>query len=149
MKEGKGKISRIFQNETKGGKPYWVVAVQTDVDKYERFSCWTYKLLEGISEKDTITFKYEQKGKYNNITEISKAERSSSGLGEMLEYHSGSSIEQIGRMSALKSATQLMVDYKGEPDEKIRKTLDAARELEKYIFYGSGTSEEQSPTQKG
>ena len=136
MKESKGKVSRIFQNETKGGKPYWVVAVQTDLDKFERYSCWTYGLLEGIAEKDTITFKYEEKGQYKNITEISKAERTAAGIGEFLDYHSGSSIEQIRRMSALKSATSLMSDYRGEPDEKIKKTLDAARELEKYILGG-------------
>ena len=137
MKEGKGKVSRIFQNETRGGKPYWVVAIQTGPGQFDRISAWDYNLLAGINEGDTISYKAMEKGKYSNLIEISKTEKSNVGLSDVIEYHGGGSIDQIRRMNASKTASQLLVDYKGSPEEKIKKTIEAARELEKYIMGNS------------
>ena len=133
MSEGKGKVSRIFQNETRGGKPYWVVAVQTGPGEYARISAFDYNTISGINEGDTISYKFEQKGKYSNLVEITKTEKTGGGGREMLDYRSGGDLS-IGRMSAIKSAAQLLADYKGDPQEKINKTLSAAMEFEKYIF---------------
>jgi hypothetical protein len=141
MKEGKGKVSRIFHNETKGGKPYWVVAIQTGPNKYERLSTFDFNTLSGISEGDTISYKADQNGKYTNILEVTKTDRGSAGTSGMPEYQGGGGVAEIGRMSALKSAAQLLVDFKGDPDEKVKRTLAAAKEFEAYIF---GSKEEAS-----
>lgn len=147
MKEGSGKVSRIFQNETKGGKPYWVVAIETGPGKYERLSTFEFNTLSGIGEGDTISYKADTKGKYTNIVSVTKSSAASVG---MVEYQGGGGISEIGRMSALKSAAQLLVDYKGTPEEKIGKTLEAAKEFEKYIVGAiegpeKGKAEKPSP----
>jgi hypothetical protein len=137
--ETKGRVSRIWQNETRNGKPYWVIAIQSDGGQYVRYSVWDWRLLEGVHEGDIITYKFKQSGNYNNITEISRTEKIGAASDEMLEYQMGGRPEQIARMSAIKSATQLLSGYDGEPQDKMLKTLETAKEFEKYIF---GTIEE-------
>lgn len=134
MEETKGVVSKIFQNETKAGKPYWVLSMRAGDGGYVRYSVWDWKSLEGIHEGDTITYRFEQKNGYNNITEILKTEKASNGNDEAMAYAFGGRVEQIARMSAIKSATQLLSGYNGDPQDKMSKTLEAAKEFEKYIF---------------
>lgn len=133
VKESKGIVSRIWQNETRSKKPYWVVAVQTETGTQERYSVWEYGLIEGIREGHIITYKFETKGKYQNLREVTKTENDAS-FDNMLEYRFGDRVEQIARMSAIKSATMLLSNYQGDPIEKMTKTLEAAKEFERYIF---------------
>ena len=144
MDETKGRISRIFQNQTRSGKDYWVLSIQSDGGEQVRYSVWNWKMLEGIHEGDLITYKFEQKGGYNNIAEISKTEKLAAPTEEMLAYQVGGRVEQIARMSAIKSATQLLSTYNGDPQDKMLKTLEAAKEFEKYIF---GAIEEKKDTE--
>ena len=134
MPDMKGQVSRIWQNETQKGKAYWVVSTRSDNGEFVRYSVWDWKILEGIHEGDIITYKFKRSGNYNNMTEISKSEKPIASTEEMLEYQLGNRVEQIARMSAIKSATQLLSNYVGDPQEKITKTLETAKEFEKYIF---------------
>lgn len=134
VEETRGRVSRIWQNETRSGKPYWVLSIQSDDGEFVRYSVWNWKMLEGIHEGEIITYKFQRKGSYNNITEISKSEKPAPASEELLDYQMGGRIPEIGRMSAIKSATQLLSGYSGDPEEKILKTLEAAKEFEKYIL---------------
>jgi len=145
MEETKGVVSRIWQNETRGGKPYWVLSIQTEQGEFIRYSVWNWKMLEGIHEGDMITYKFQQKGNYNNITEILRTEKLGAATEEMLQYQMAGRLEQIARMSAIKSATQLLSTYDGDPKERMIKTLETAKEFEKYIF---GTFEEKENDEK-
>jgi hypothetical protein len=134
MPDMKGQVSRIWQNETQKGKAYWVVSIRSDNGEFVRYSVWDWKMLEGVREGDVITYKFSRSGKYSNISEISKTERPGAPSDDLLEYQIGGRVEQIARMSAIKSATQLLSNYVGDPQEKITKTLETAKEFEKYIF---------------
>jgi hypothetical protein len=138
--ETKGRVSRIWQNETRNGKPYWVIAIQSDGGQYVRYSVWDWRLLEGVHEGDIITYRFKQSGNYNNITEISKTEKIGVASDDMLEYQMAGRPE-LARMSAIKSAARLLSVYDGDPQVKMQKTLEAAREFERYIF---GTKEGSS-----
>lgn len=133
LKESKGVVNRIWQNETRKKKPYWVVAVQTETGTQERYSVWNWKTLEGIHEGQIISYKFETKGTYRNLIEVTKSENIAT-LNDMLDYRLMDRVEQIARMSAIKSATMLLNSYQGDPIEKMTKTLEAAKEFEKYIF---------------
>ena len=151
MEETKGRVSRIWQNETRSGKPYWVIAIQSEAGQYVRYSVWDWRLLEGVREGDIITYKFKQSGNYNNMTEVSKTEKIGAASDEMLEYQMAGRPEQIARMSAIKSATQLLSGYDGDPRDKMFKTLEAAKAFEQYIFgsiEGAGKTDEVKPAAK-
>jgi hypothetical protein len=144
-------VSRIWQNETRSGKPYWVIAIQSDGGQYVRYSVWDWRLLEGVREGDIITYKFKQSGNYNNITDISRTEKIGAASEEMLEYQMSGRPEQIARMSAIKSATQLLNGYDGDPKDKMYKTLETAKAFEKYIFgtiEAAGKGDEVKPAVK-
>lgn len=90
--------------------------------------------MEGIAEGDTILYKFSRKGSYNNIFELNKTEQRVSAHDDLTEYSTDGRVDQIARMSAIKSAAQLLSSYSGDPIEKMTKTLEAAKEFEKYIF---------------
>jgi hypothetical protein len=133
VEETKGRVSRIWQNETRSGKPYWVISIQSEAGPYVRYSVWDWRLLEGVDEGDIITYKFKQSGNYSNITEISRTEKIGVTTDEILEYQMAGRPE-VARMSAIKSAARLLSVYDGDPQEKMLKTLEAAKEFERYIF---------------
>lgn len=132
MEEFKGKVSRIWHNQGKAGQDYWVLSIQSEVGKYDRYSVFDWSLIQGVQEGDVITYKFKRSGRYNNLTEISSTEKPLGG--GMAGYDEGDQVGQIARMSAIKSATQLLSNYDGDPLQKMTKTLELAREFEKYIF---------------
>lgn len=53
----KGIFDKIWENKTKGNKPYWVLSIEG-----ENYSVWDKKNLEGIQEGSTVEYDWKASG---------------------------------------------------------------------------------------
>lgn len=120
----RGIIDRIWENETKDKKTYYVLDIGG-----ERYSLWDTKLLEGISEGSRVEYDWKQSGSYKKITDLRKMDP----CFHNEVYRSGSRSIEIIRMSCLRTASEILHGIYIDPDEKTRKAMDIARQLEKYV----------------
>lgn len=131
----KGVIDKIWENKTKEGKKYWVLNIDG-----EKYSVWDKKYMEGIQEGSAVEYEWAASGDFRKVTGIKKIEIDPDfNPGERNAKN-----HQIIRMSCLKSATALVSNIDGKPDEKGEITLGIARRFEKYV--AEGDDEKKSAT---
>lgn len=131
----KGKISKVWENRLDDGRSYLTLSING-----ERYNVWDKKYFGGLREGETVSYEFTRKGKYNNISSISKAEadqesrQNGNGFnGNGLDPASRKDLE-IVRMSCLKtalSATQDLTDL--TLNEKADTIIDVARRFESYV----------------
>ena len=123
----KGKIEKIWENQTKDKKTYHVVDIGG-----ERYSVWDPKLLEGVSEGSAVEYDWSKSGEFKKITSIQKVEMDP----DLDSYKPDRKSMEIIRMSCLRSASEILQGLYIDPVEKTRKALDIAREFENYVKNG-------------
>lgn len=121
-------MERIWENE-RNGKPYWVLRING-----ERYTVWNPKLLEGIQEGSLVAYEFKRSGNYRHITRlIPVPEPGETGAGSAGLYLNERDARMV-RMSALRSAAQLIYTIEMRWEEKVESTLQLAREFERYIM---------------
>ena len=70
----RGKIERIWENQTKDGEKYWVLSIDG-----KNYSVWDPAVLEGLSEGMEVEYEFRRSGKYNRITDLKKLDTSQRG----------------------------------------------------------------------
>ena len=116
----KGKIDKIWENESKDGKKYWVLSING-----KRYSVWDEDYLNGVDEGAMVEYNWKKSGKYQNITELRKIRSEDPYLIQK--------DEQIVRMSCLKSASELLSGMDMEPEKKADMAIGIARKFHKYV----------------
>ncbi len=116
----KGKIEKIWDNESRNGQRYLGLSVDG-----ERYTLWEEKYFDKLQEGDIIDFEWKKSGKYRNITKINMDDED----GNFMERKH----ESIIRMSCLKSASELISDSDVEPNKRADLAIDFARKFEKYV----------------
>jgi hypothetical protein len=118
-----GRVERIWENE-RNGKPYWVLRIDG-----ERYTVWNPEQLQGVEEGSLVVYEYKQSGRYRNITGLIPVRPAESAQ----PYVSERDLRVI-RLSCLRSATQMLYNIEMNWEEKIKSTLDLAREFERYVI---------------
>jgi hypothetical protein len=133
--QGVGKVTSIQQRETRSGKEYTVTWI--DGMKY---SVWRPEMLEGVDTGDFVTYKWRDRNGFKNLYSIEKVDAPpESNSSKRYSIPSDDQLERMCRMSALKSATQIvgrMTD--GSPEDRKTMALTFAQEFEQYIFARPG-----------
>lgn len=121
----KGKIEKIWENKTRDGTPYWVLAINGD-----RYSAFEQEMLHGLQEGDEIEFDWKQAGRYRNLAELRKlsASRADAPYDRDLS---------IVRMSCLRSAAELLAYQRLGLEKKGELVVDLAARFEAYVLGGS------------
>ncbi len=132
----KGIIDKIWENKTKGNKPYWVLSINGD-----NYSVWDKKYLEGIQEGSSVEYEWRPSGDYRKVTDLKKIEMEP---GFERAGKSNGRDQQIIRMSCVKSAVVLASNSDKLPKDKAEMTLGIARQFEKYVT----DKEDEAPDQK-
>lgn len=127
-----GHVERIWENQSSKG-PYWVLKIDG-----ERYTVWDPILLEGVEEGRQVAYEYKQSGNYRNISALSvvpssDGRGSADSSGSMAPYANDREL-RIVRMSALRSAAQLLYNTEMDWNEKVNTALDAARQFESYVM---------------
>lgn len=117
-----GKIDKIWENESKEGKKYWVLSINGD-----RYSVWDENYLNGIDEGSFVEYSWKKSGRYKNIMNLKKIRH------ELDDSTFNQRDEQITRMSCLKSASKLLSGIDMEPDKKADMAIGIARKFQKYV----------------
>ncbi len=133
----KGIIDRIWQNKTKDEKNYWVLNIDG-----QNYSVWDKKYIEGLQEGAMVEYEWATSGDFKKIVEIRKIDGQPTRERED-KLHARN--QQIIRMSCIKSATMLVSNSDGDPDEKGTMTLGLARKFERYVTDGD---EDQKPARE-
>ena len=124
----RGKIERIWENQTKNGEKYWVLSISG-----KNYSVWDSSVIEGLSEGAEVEYEFKRSGKYNKITDLKVIqEPAQSGQTQTQDTRE----LRIIRMSCLKSAVELISDYRSEPERKIGKALEISKRFERYVLSG-------------
>jgi len=133
----KGVIDRIWENKTKDRKKdYWVLSIGG-----ENYSVWDKKYVEGLQEGAAVEYGWMQSGDFRKITEIRTIDMEPD---ERLEGRFNSRNHQIMRLSCIKSATALLSNCEGSPDEKGEITVTLARKFEQYVREGDDDEKNDS-----
>ncbi|RKY67595.1 MAG: hypothetical protein DRQ24_12660 [Candidatus Latescibacterota bacterium] len=122
----RGKIERIWENQTKDGEKYWVLSIDG-----KNYSVWDPAVLEGLSEGMEVEYEFRRSGKYNRITDLKKLDTSQQGP----DVENPRDLKII-RMSCLRSAVEVLSGYGSELEERIEKTLEVSRRFERYVLNG-------------
>jgi len=115
-----GKVNKIWENESKDGRKYWVLSIDG-----KRYSVWDEDYIKGLDEGSFVEYSCKKSGRYNNITDLKKINTDDSYLNRK--------DEQIIRMSCLKSASELLMGIEMEPDKKADIAIGIARKFQKYV----------------
>jgi hypothetical protein len=147
-----GKIERVWDNATTGGVSYKVV----ELENGERYSLWRKGDFEKVSKGDEIDFDYSRSGKFKNIERIyngSEVAQENPGSGQDAKdavkdkytgpgkvnggnggsEYTGDRLDKMIKMSYLKSASSLMAGSKVAYGDRAEKTIELAKQFERYI----------------
>jgi|GEM_PF-642556 len=137
----KGTISKIWENKLDDGRTYMTLSIDG-----ERYNVWDKKYFGNLNEGDSVSFNFSQKGKYKNISAISKADanpnaETDSNGRQSYNGHNGNGFDhafrkdlEIVRMSCLKTALSATDDLIDLPlDEKADTIIDVAKKFESYV----------------
>jgi len=128
----KGVVDKIWENETKDGRKYWVLSIDG-----EKYSVWDPKYIEGLQEGDVVDYQIRKSGNFKQIKELVVLEHEpESQLVVENEYKN----RQIARMACLKYATTMLTGTEMSPEEMGQTALNMAKEFEKYVL-GDGDEE--------
>jgi hypothetical protein len=124
-----GKIEKIWQNESKQGKPYLTLEIEG-----ERYNVWDEDLFDSLKEGDSIEYEARQSGKYRTIVSVgTPGARAEEEPGRDLpdpNYRSRS----IRKMSCLRAASTLTASLDlSEIKDPVDFTVDVARRFEAYV----------------
>ena len=120
-----GTIEKIWENETRDGKPYWVLKIDG-----ERYSAFDEDAIGVLHEGDHVGFQWKQAGKYRNLAAIKRCRANNAGSANGYDHQLS-----IVRMSCLKSASELLASYqKVPPERRVDMALEWARRFEEYVL---------------
>jgi hypothetical protein len=125
-----GRVDKIWENES-NGKLYWVLQIDG-----ERYATWNRKHLEDLKEGSLVVYEYKQSGKYRNITSLAPVNAPDDEEKPVYRSKFTDPYERdlrMVRMSALRSATQLIYNEQMDWDQKVASTFELAREFEHYV----------------
>lgn len=136
----KGKIEKIWENETKDNKAYHVLDIAGD-----RYSVWDPKLVEGLAEGSYVEFDWQKSGNFKKITDLKKID-----MAPDLDspYKPNRKSMEIIRMSCVRSASNILQGIYIDPVEKTSKALDIAREFENYVLDNEDEGKDEAPVSK-
>jgi hypothetical protein len=134
----KGEVEKVWHNKTSAGKRYDVIEVAGG-----RYSVWDGEYLGKIEKGEMVEFEYKQSGNFNNVLKFNDGSQpeqdnakdykrepaTSTGNG-----YNGDKLQQMARMSGLKSASALLSGTKVPYGERADKTIEMAMKFEKYIL---------------
>jgi hypothetical protein len=121
----KGKIDKIWQNETADGRRYDVLQIGG-----EKYSLWDEKYFGRIQEGQVLDFKFRESGDFRNITEI--YEPTGQQTSDRKDY-AQERLKKIIKMSCLKSASEVLSGSKIPYADRAGKAIEIARRFERYI----------------
>jgi hypothetical protein len=121
----KGKIDKIWQNETADGRRYDVLQIGG-----EKYSLWDEKYFDKIQEGQMLEFEFRESGDFRNITEIYESPRQETS--DRKDY-AQERLTKIIKMSCLKSASEVLSGSKIPYTDRAGKAIEIARRFEKYI----------------
>jgi hypothetical protein len=135
----KGEVEKVWHNKTSAGKRYDVIEVGGG-----RYSVWDGDYLGKIEKGEMVDFEYKQSGNFNNVLKFNDGSQpepdkakdynnepnTTAGNGN---GYSGDRIQQMARMSGLKTAGALISGTKVPYGERADKTIEMAMKFEKYI----------------
>ena len=122
----KGIVDKIEEKHAKNGQKYLLLSIDG-----QNYSLWDGKTFDRVHEGERIEYKWKASGDYRNITDIEPLETPSENGGNGNGYNDRD--VHILRMSCLKSASAIFGNLDAEPDERVKITIGAARQFEKYI----------------
>jgi hypothetical protein len=138
----KGEVEKVWHNKTSAGKRYDVIEVAGG-----RYSVWDGEYLGKIEKGEMVEFEYKQSGNFNNVLKFNDG--SQPEQDNVKDYnnepnttdgngngYSGDRMQQMARMSGLKSASALLSGTKVPYGERADKTIEMAVKFEKYILNG-------------
>ena len=112
----RGTIEKIFHDQNDRGE-CWTLLIGG-----QRFSVFNKALIQDLSEGDSVDFFWTGTGQYKRIVKLSKGgEKKDTGV-------------QIARMSAIRSAAELVSACSLAPGEKAKTTLEIAQQFESHIL---------------
>ena len=117
----KGRIERLEEKNARNGRKYLLITVGG-----QNYSLWDGKAFDGLREGDLIEYEWKTAGDYRNITDIQTLDEMPSDPPTTRDVH-------ILKMSCLKSASAILSNLDGPPEERVRVTIDAAKRFERYI----------------
>lgn len=132
----KGRIEKIWENQTRKGKPYWVLSVAG-----ERYSLFDEDAATRIREGDEIELEWRQSGQYRNVVSILPTKSNSDDGRSSRTYDRQ---DCITRMSCLRSASELLAYQQIPPERKLELALEYAKRFEDYVT-GAEDSEPRRP----
>jgi hypothetical protein len=122
-----GRIEKIWENETKGGKTYWVLEIDG-----EKYSVWKPSYLEGIGEGDWVEYEFKESGDFRNITQLELCEPEE--FGQAKARFSPETI-RVTRATSLRYAIDLAAtDQELDSQGKAEFVLETAPKFEQYIL---------------
>jgi hypothetical protein len=135
----KGEVEKVWHNKTSAGKRYDVIEVAGG-----RYSVWDGEYLGKIEKGEMVEFEYKQSGNFNNVLKFNNGSQPEPDNGK--DYikepnttagngngYSGDRMQQMARMSGLKTAGALIAGSKVPYVERADKTIEMAMKFEKYI----------------
>jgi len=138
----KGEVEKVWHNKTSAGKRYDVIEVAGG-----RYSVWDGEYLGKIEKGEMVEFEYKQSGNFNNVLKFNDGSQPEPGTGK--DYinepnttttttgngngYNGDRMQQMARMSGLKTAGALIAGTKVPYAERADKTIEMAMKFEKYI----------------
>jgi hypothetical protein len=117
----KGKVEKIWRNETSDGRRYNVLQIGG-----ERYSLWDEEYLDRIQEGQMLEFDFRESGDFKNITEIYEME-----VSERRDYDKR--LSKIIKMSCLRSASRVLMGSKIPYKNRADRAIEIARKFEKYV----------------
>jgi hypothetical protein len=135
----KGEVEKVWHNKTSAGKRYDVIEVAGG-----RYSVWDGEYLGKIEKGEMVEFEYKQSGNFNNVLKFNDGSQPEPDTGK--DYikepdttagngngYNGDRMQQMARMSGLKTAGALIAGTKVPYAERADKTIEMAMKFEKYI----------------
>lgn len=141
----KGEVEKVWHNKTSAGKRYDVIEVAGG-----RYSVWDGEYLGKIEKGEMVEFEYKQSGNFNNVLKFNDGSQPEQDnvkdyTGEPATTtgngYNGDRVQQMARMSGLKTAGALIAGSKVPYGERADKTIEMAMKFEKYILNGDGFDE--------
>jgi hypothetical protein len=148
----RGEVEKVCHNKTTAGKRYDVIEVAGG-----RYSVWDGEYLGKVEKGEMVEFEYKQSGNFNNVLKFIDGFQPEPGNGQDNNNepntaagngYSGDRMQQMARMSGLKSASALIAGSKVPYGERTDKKIEMAMKFEKYILNGDIETEPLEPMEQ-
>ena len=127
----RGKVERIWRSKLDNGI-YWILSIDG-----QRYTYGRHELPGGMREGSQVDYLYRETEGYRSLSRLSVIGQRTQGSRQRespsRDYQSERD-RRLFRASCLRSATQMIYEIDMKWEDKVRETLNLAKQFERYVI---------------